>query len=179
MRVGMFALMTPVMTFTDGRCVAMTRCMPAARAQLRQAADAVLHLAGGDHHQIGQLVDDDDDLRHGLFAIGSRRLVVALDIAHAAPGKLLVAIESSPPRPIAGRWRAFLRVGHHRRKQVRDAVVDGQLHHLGVDQNEAHLVRRGPVEDRDDDRIDAHRSCLNRSAPAISTCGILAISATI
>ena len=32
MRVGMLALMMPVMTFTDGRCVAMTRCMPQARA---------------------------------------------------------------------------------------------------------------------------------------------------
>ena len=32
MRVGMLALMMPVMTFTDGRWVAMTRCMPAARA---------------------------------------------------------------------------------------------------------------------------------------------------
>ena len=32
MRVGIFALMTPVMTFTDGRWVAITRCMPAARA---------------------------------------------------------------------------------------------------------------------------------------------------
>ena len=32
MREGMLALMTPVMTLTDGRCVAMTRCMPAARA---------------------------------------------------------------------------------------------------------------------------------------------------
>ena len=32
MREGMFALIRPVMTSTDGRCVAMTRCMPAARA---------------------------------------------------------------------------------------------------------------------------------------------------
>ena len=32
MRLGMFALMTPVMTLTDGRCVAITRWMPAARA---------------------------------------------------------------------------------------------------------------------------------------------------
>ena len=32
MREGMLALMTPVMTSTEGRWVAMTRCMPAARA---------------------------------------------------------------------------------------------------------------------------------------------------
>ncbi len=32
MREGMLALMMPVMTLTDGRCVAMTRWMPQARA---------------------------------------------------------------------------------------------------------------------------------------------------
>ncbi len=32
MRVGMFALIRPVMTSTDGRCVAAIRWMPAARA---------------------------------------------------------------------------------------------------------------------------------------------------
>ncbi|MMZ63074.1 hypothetical protein D1872_253100 [compost metagenome] len=31
-REGMFALMTPVMTSTDGRCVAMIKWIPAARA---------------------------------------------------------------------------------------------------------------------------------------------------
>ena len=32
MRAGMLALMTPVMTFVEGRCVAITRCTPTARA---------------------------------------------------------------------------------------------------------------------------------------------------
>ena len=32
MRAGMLALMTPVMTFTDGRCVATIRWIPTARA---------------------------------------------------------------------------------------------------------------------------------------------------
>ncbi len=32
MRLGMFAFIMPVMTSTDGRCVAMTRCIPAALA---------------------------------------------------------------------------------------------------------------------------------------------------
>ncbi len=31
-RVGKFALIVPVITSTDGRCVAMIRCRPAARA---------------------------------------------------------------------------------------------------------------------------------------------------
>ncbi len=32
MRLGTLALMTPVITSTDGRCVAITRCIPTARA---------------------------------------------------------------------------------------------------------------------------------------------------
>ena len=58
MRVGKFALITPVMTSTEGRCVAMIRWMPAARAILREALDEALDLLARDHHQIGQFVDE-------------------------------------------------------------------------------------------------------------------------
>ncbi len=40
MRVGKFALMTPVMTSTLGRCVASTTCIPAARAFCARRATA-------------------------------------------------------------------------------------------------------------------------------------------
>src|SRR5215475_9784051 len=89
MRVGKFALMVPVMTSTEGRCVASTTWMPAARAiwarrdpapcpagargrHPRGARDAARHLGkaldrafdvlAGDHHQVGHLVDDDHDV---------------------------------------------------------------------------------------------------------------------
>ena len=65
-RLGTLALMTPVMTSTDGRCVAITRWMPTARGHLRDAADARLDVAGGDHHEVVELVDDDDDERQPL-----------------------------------------------------------------------------------------------------------------
>src|SRR3954447_4627964 len=76
MRVGKLALMTPVMTSTDGRCVAMIRWIPAARGRRRgqgrgdcggpallpQPLDQELDLLAGGHHQVGELVDDDHDL---------------------------------------------------------------------------------------------------------------------
>src|SRR6185437_6437391 len=75
MRVGKFALIVPVMTSTDGRCVARMTWMPADRA---------IDVLAGDHHQVGHLVDDDDDegqrLQVELFLLVDRRaafLVVA------------------------------------------------------------------------------------------------------
>ncbi len=67
MRVGRLALITPVMTSTEGRCVAMIRWMPAARALLREALDQEFDFLAGGHHQVGQLVDDHHDLRQRLI----------------------------------------------------------------------------------------------------------------
>ena len=140
----------------DRRALGGDDQMHARRArQLRQAADAVLHLAGADHHQVGQLVDDDHHLRHDLLA-GLQLLVVALDVAHVALGELLVAHAHLRHRPVQRR-RGLLGVGHDGGDQVGDVVVDGQLHHLRVDQDHAHLLRGGAVEDGCDDGVDAHR----------------------
>ena len=43
---------------------------------LRDAADRVLDFLRRDHHQIGKLVDDDDDLRQHLILLGSRGLAL-------------------------------------------------------------------------------------------------------
>ena len=80
---GMFALIRPVMTWTDGRWVATTRWMPVAARELRDPGDRGLDLVGADHHQVGQLVDDDDDVRHPGLA-RPQRLVVSGDVADAA-----------------------------------------------------------------------------------------------
>jgi hypothetical protein len=64
-RVGMLALIRPVITSTDGRCVARIRWMPAARA-FCATGDQFFHLLAHHHHQVGQLVDDDDDGRQLL-----------------------------------------------------------------------------------------------------------------
>ena len=40
---------------------------------------------------------------------------------------------------------------------MRDAIVDRELEHLGVDHDEAALLRREPVEQRQDHGVDRHR----------------------
>ena len=58
MRAGKLALIRPVTTSTEGRWVAMIRWMPVARASWARRVMRALGLVGGQHHQVGQLVDD-------------------------------------------------------------------------------------------------------------------------
>ena len=66
MRVGRLALMTPVMTSTDGSLRRHDQ-VDAGRARLLgEALDEEFDLLAGGHHQIGKLVDDHHDLRQDL-----------------------------------------------------------------------------------------------------------------
>ena len=65
MREGTLALMSPVTTSTEGRWVARTRWILAARASCGDAHDRLLDVARGDHHQVGELVDDDEKIGVG------------------------------------------------------------------------------------------------------------------
>ena len=125
-------------------------------AHLRHAADALLHLFGGAEHEVGQLVDDDDDLRQRL-PVGFVLLqgVVACQIAHLRLGKQAVALEHLHDRPLqcAG---CLLGVGHDGDEQVRDAIIDAELDHLRVDHDQAHLVRRRLIEQAEDERVHAN-----------------------
>ena len=133
-RVGKFALIVPVITSTEGRCVAMIRWMPQARAICaRRWMQASISLPG-DHHQVGHLVDDHHDvgdgdglefvrLEHRIagflvepgldralehLALGQRlahAAVVALDVAHAHAWTSCDSVPPSRPRPISGRRR--------------------------------------------------------------------------
>ena len=60
-------------------------------SHLRQAADPAFYLLRSHHHQIGEFVDKDDDIRQLGLTACQGRLVVALDIARTNPGQLLVA----------------------------------------------------------------------------------------
>ena len=124
---------------------------------LRQAADVILDVLGGGHHQVRQLIDDNDDLRHGpkLLPRGGQT-VIALQVAGAGGGEHLVAVEHLPDRP-AQRAGGLFGVGDDRHQQMRNAVVAAQLHHLGVDHQQLNLLGRGLVQQADDDGIDADR----------------------
>ena len=81
--------MTPVMTSTDGRCVAMTRWMPTARAICAIRQMLGLDVARRDHHEVVELVDDDHDERKPLVALA------------AVAGSGSSAVGSSPRSTIA------------------------------------------------------------------------------
>ena len=92
-------------------------------SHLRDAADRVFHVARRDHHQVGQLVDDDEDVRH-LFghrepvladAPGAHGFVVRVDLALAVLREVLVAVLHLTHDPAQRIGRA-LRVRDHRRE---------------------------------------------------------------
>ena len=68
---------------------------------LGKAGDGLFDVGAVEHHQVGELVDDDDDVGQGVlfrFAVVEERrhgafkeLVVLVDVAHAAAGKQLEA----------------------------------------------------------------------------------------
>jgi hypothetical protein len=55
-------LMVPVMMLTLGRCVAMMRWMPMARASCAKTGDGCFHFATRRHDQVGELVHHQHDV---------------------------------------------------------------------------------------------------------------------
>ncbi len=135
---------------------------------LRQALHRALDVLARDHHQVGHLVDDHDDIGqrrqvHRLLLVdrlarvlvvpgvyGAAELlallirfghagVVAVDVAHAELRHLLVALFHLAHRPLQGD-HGLLRVGHDRREQMGNAVIDGELEHLGIDHDQPALI---------------------------------------
>ena len=83
------------------------------------------------------------------------RAVVLLDVADAALRQQL-----QPPlhfaRGVAQHVRRDLRVGDHRREQVRNVFVEAQFQALRVDQHQFQFVRRGLVEHAHQQGIEEH-----------------------
>ena len=134
--------------------------------ELGDPHDRVFDVARRDHHQVGELVDDDKQVRVrpiDPLAAGRRheragvdRSVEVVDVPIARRREVVVAHVHLAHDPLQ-RLGSLLRVGDDRRDQVRNAFVAGQLDPLGVDQHEAHLVGCGTGQDRGDDRVDAGR----------------------
>ena len=158
------ALIRPVTTSTLGRWVASTRWMPGGARQLGDPDDRLLDVARGDHHQVGQLVDDDQQVRVGRQdALGVRRdgqrprahrAVEVVDVPEPEVREVVVAGVHLADDPLQ-RLGGLLGVGDDGGDQVRDALVGGQLDPLGVDQHHPDLGRRGAHEDAGDQGVDA------------------------
>ena len=128
--------------------------------------DGVLHITRSGHHQIGELVHDGEDVRIRLVdPLRSQRCgdlprahlaVEVVDVTNARGLHVLVALLHllHEPRECRG---SFLRLRDDRGDQVRDALVRGELDHLGVDEDHPYLVGSGPGQQRDQHRVDEAR----------------------
>ena len=117
MREGKFALITPVMTSTDGRCVASTRWMPTARAICASRAIGSSISCGRGEHEVGQLVDHHDQVGELL---GRHLLVAALvELGGHQPGRDLLVVAVDVPRPALGQELVALLHLAHRPAQRR------------------------------------------------------------
>ena len=61
---GIFALMTPVMTSTDGRWVADDKVHSGSVPSGASRQIEIFDFTWGCHHQVSWLIDDNNDLRH-------------------------------------------------------------------------------------------------------------------
>ena len=120
-------------------------------AQLGQADQVLLHLKAAGHHQVGELINDQNQIWQWFLSLG----VVPGDVAGAHLFHLLVAPEHLAHQATESRIN-LIDVDDHGRQQMRNAIKRGQLHPLGVDHEYAHLVRRLGQQQRRHDGVDAY-----------------------
>ena len=136
---------------------------------LGDAADRLLDITGRDHHEIRELVEDDDDVAElaslDRFARRSNAgrdpslddgLVEPVDVADAELAQHVVAAFHLPHAP-SQRVRGLLRIGHHLGQEVRQALVLRELDPFRVDQDQAHLLRGGAHEQGSEHGVDTAR----------------------
>src|SRR5437660_11821489 len=110
---------------------------------LRQTGDRILDFMARGHHQIGEFIDDDDDVRHARpwFAILVKILdgvaalalsVVTVDIAHAPAGEFLISSLHLADGP-AQRPRGRFRINDNWSREMRNIFVESQLEAFGID----------------------------------------------
>ena len=132
---------------------------------LRQASDGFFHVAGIKHHQVRQLVNDDDD-------VGNRLLIAAFgkqarSIAVVKQAIVLINISDTFFREklqaafhladgIAQGIGCQLRLSDDWCVKVRHAFVVAQFKPFGIHEHEANLIGRGLVQDGHDHCVDSH-----------------------
>ena len=135
---------------------------------LRQTHNQTFNLAAGGIHQVGELVNEHDNERHGrerrrlrlivaAFSRGSPQgisygfaaflrppypLVVSGQVARAERRHQAVTALHFRHRP-AQSLECQRHVGHHRREQMRNALIQAQLQHLRVNQDKLDFIRPG------------------------------------
>ncbi len=129
---------------------------------LGQAYDACLKFTWVGLHDIGELVDNDDNVRHSFWHLGillaswlDHCVVVRLNITYLCFFEYVVAAIHFLCSPLE-REDTFLRIGNNWGEEVGNTVIEGKLHTLRVHHDEAHLVRTVAVQEGSDKRVNGH-----------------------
>ena len=142
---------------------------------LGEPGNQFLDLFTHHHHQVGQFIDHDNNVRQPIQRLGrlgreAERVanmlatglgfveldVVARQVAHThLAHELVTALHFShaPGETVSG----LLHVRHDRRQQMRNALVHRHLQHFGVDHQQAHVARLGLVQQAQNHGVDADR----------------------
>ena len=130
---------------------------------LRYAADALLNILGCDEHEVCQLVYNDDYARHLGLTVFEQMLVIRLEASYTELGEEPVALEHFRDSPLE-RAGCLFRVGDNRDVQMRNAVINAEFDHLGIDHDELDLVGICFIKKTYDERVHAHRLTRTRGA---------------
>ena len=112
-------------------------------------------MIGRHHHQVGQFIDDYNEIRQDFAAILLNAGVEIGDVACAHFGKFLVALVHLMRHPLQDANHA-VDLHNDRCQQMRYAVVTGELDSLGVDHNHAQGFRRVVHQQATDQRVHAN-----------------------
>ena len=138
----------------DGRALGREDGVDADCARhLREAGDGRLDVLGGGHHEVGEFVDDEDDVRQFREALGDRLGIVAGEIADGFFGEDGVAALHFADEPLQG-LDGLLGIGDDRMDEVREIAIDGELDDLGVDEDEFEFVGAEAVNQRKNEIAD-------------------------
>ena len=128
---------------------------------LREARDRLFDVGAVEHHQVGELVDDDDDVGQRLLvhvleeilAAVVEELVELVDVADVVGGEQLEAALHLADG-VAQSIRGELGLGDDGREEMRDALVHAELDALGIDEDHADLLGRALEQDAHDHGVD-------------------------
>ena len=131
--------------------------------KLCQTTDRILNIIGSYHHQICQLVYDNDDLWHFLRFVLSRKilnglylLIITFHISDTVLLEGLITFHHFRNCPVKCTG-CFLRIRYNRNQQMRYSIVHAQLYYFRIDHDQFYFVRFCFVQNTHNDRIDTYR----------------------
>ena len=131
--------------------------------QLGDANNRIFHVSWRNHHQIGELIHDDQQIgiraKNALATdwqnnlVSNYRPVEIIHVLEAEALEVVVAHVHFFDDPLQGISRTF-GVRDDRRDEVGNTLIRGKFNALGINQHHANLSGRSPHEDGGNHRID-------------------------